>query len=310
MAGVAGRPQAMNMAHMAAIRSMAAEVGLLALPLAPDLAISYTMRSLRLILVALVLIVTACTSRTASMPDETASGGFTTIQPGVLTVGTELPAPPFWLGDDYQHITGGFEADLAKAIANRLGITQVRFVEMPFSALVAGAACPCDIDLSQVTMNDERAKVVDFSAPYFDANQGILVTKGTKVADLVTARRLRWGAQLNTTGASYVTGALKPDKPLQVYSTTLDAFAALRAGQIDAVMLDVPIVAGEAGRAGSTFAVAGQVKTGERYGAVLAKGSANTPVVSKIIEELRNEGFLDQLQKRYFPTAADVPVLR
>lgn len=270
-----------------------------------------TMQSLRLILVAVALVVSACGgAQTSTAPAETVSGGFRTIQPGVLTVGTELPAPPFWLGDDYQRITGGFEVDLAKAIAQRVGIDEVRFVEMPFSALVAGARCPCDIALSQVTITDERAKVVDFSAPYFDANQGVLVSRGTQVPDEATAKRLRWGAQLNTTGASYLTDTLKPGKPPQIYSTTLDAFNALRAGQIDAVMLDVPIVVGEAARPGSTFAVVGQFETGERYGAVLPEGSPNTPIVSTIIEQLRAERFLNQLQTRYFPEAADVPVLR
>lgn len=259
----------------------------------------------------LALVASACGGgQTGAVPAETASGGFRTIQPGVLTVGTELPAPPFWLGDDYQSITGGFEVDLARAIGERLGLGEVRFVEMPFSALVAGANCPCDIDLSQVTITDERARVVDFSAPYFDANQGALVRQGTTIPDTATAKTLRWGAQLNTTGASYLANTLRPARPPQIYNTTLDAFNALRAGQIDAVMLDVPIVVGEAARPGSTFEVAGQFETGERYGAVLPKGSPHTPIVSAIIEELRSEGVLDQLQARYFPAAADVPVLR
>ncbi|MGH8909428.1 MAG: ABC transporter substrate-binding protein [Egibacteraceae bacterium] len=272
------------------------------------------MRGLRFALIAMALVLSSCAgAEPATGPTEPGAGpagGFRTIQPGVLTVGTELPAPPFWLGDDYQSITGGFEVDLARAIGERLGIDEVRFVEMPFSALVAGAGCPCDIDLSQVTVNDERAAVVDFSVPYFDANQGVLVSRGTTVPDTATARRLRWGAQLNSTGASYLADTLRPDTPPQIYSTTLDAFNALRAGQIDAVMLDVPIVAGEAARPGSTFAVVGQFETGERYGAVLEKDSPNTPLVSMIIEELRADGFLDQLQERYFPAVADVPVLR
>lgn len=268
-----------------------------------------TARGLALLILGLVALACGGT-QTGTVPAETANGGFRTIQPGVLTVGTELPAPPFWIGDDYQRITGGFEVDLARKIAERLGIGEVRFVEMPFSALVAGANCPCDIDLSQVTITSERARVVDFSAPYFDANQGVLVARGTSVPDEATAKALRWGAQLNTTGASYLTSTLEPDIPPQIYSTTLDAFNALRAGHIDAVMLDVPIVVGEAARPGSTFAVAGQFETGERYGAVLPKGSPNTPLVSGIIEQLRAEGFLAQLQNTYFPAAADVPVLR
>jgi polar amino acid transport system substrate-binding protein len=271
------------------------------------------MRRLKLAVVVAVVTVACAGARTAHEPTEPgarSAGGFSTIQPGVLIVGTELPAPPFWLGDDYQRVTGGFEADLAKAIGKRLGIDEVRFVEMPFPALVAGAGCPCDIDFSQVTINDERAKVVDFSVPYLDVNQGVLVSKGTKVPDTATARQLRWGAQLNTTGASYLADTLKPDKQPQIYSTTLDAFNALRAGQIDAVLLDVPIVAGEAARPGSTFAVVAQFETDERYGAVLKKDSPNTPIVSAIIEQFARDGFLDQLEKQYFPAAVDVPVLR
>jgi polar amino acid transport system substrate-binding protein len=269
------------------------------------------MRGLKLTLIAVAFVVSACGGgQTATVPAETASGGFRILQPGVLTIGTELPAPPFWIGDDYQSITGGLEAELANAVGRRLGLDEAKYVEMPFSALVAGARCPCDIVFSQVTINDERAKVVDFSPPYFDANQGVLVSKGTKVPDVAAAKTLRWGAQLNTTGAAYLANTLKPKTPPQIYNTTLDTFNALRAGQIDAVMLDLPIVAGQAAQPGSTFAVAGQFKTGERYGAVLQKGSPNTPIVSAIIEQLRSEGFLDQLQKKYFPEIADVPVLK
>jgi hypothetical protein len=83
-------------------------------------------------------------------------GGDTTkleglIPPNTLTVGTELPAPPFWIGDD-DKITGGFEVDFAKEMAKRLGINQVKFVEMPFPGPVAGQPCDRDIDFSQVTV--------------------------------------------------------------------------------------------------------------------------------------------------------------
>jgi hypothetical protein len=114
------------------------------------------------------------------------------ITPGTLTVGTELPAPPFWIGDDYDSLTGGFEVDFAKEMAKRLGLNTVKFVEMPFAGLVAGQQCPCDINFSQVTITPERDKVVDFTEPYFDANQGVLAKKGTKVANLDDAKKLRW----------------------------------------------------------------------------------------------------------------------
>jgi len=64
------------------------------------------------------------------------------ITDGVLTVGTELPVPPFWIGEDYDSLTGGFEVDLANEIAKRLNLGTTKFVKMPFTGLVAGQQCP------------------------------------------------------------------------------------------------------------------------------------------------------------------------
>jgi polar amino acid transport system substrate-binding protein len=242
--------------------------------------------------------------------DEAADdGGFQPMIAGTLTVGTELPAPPFWIGDGYDSITEGYEVDLAREIAERLGLDGVTFVEMPFAGLVAGQECPCDVDFGQVTITEERAAVVDFTAPYFDANQGVMVNAGTEVPDVATAQGLRWGVQVNTTGATYLAEEIAPQAEPQVYSTVVDLFAALRAGQVDAVMMDTPIVLGEAARSGSGFEVVGQFETGEQYGGVLAKDSPNTPIISGVIEDLREEGFLDELGERYFNDPAAVPVI-
>lgn len=240
----------------------------------------------------------------------TADLAFEPMEEGVLTVGTQLPAPPFWIGDDYESIEGGYEVDIANEIANRLGLDEVVYVEMPFDGLVAGADCPCDVNFSQVTINDERAEVVDFSAPYFEANQGVLVNEGTEVATVEEAQALTWGAQLNSTGQFYVSDTLQPEAEVQTYNTVTDAFNALRAGQVDAVMLDVPIVQGEVeSNPDAGFAVVGQFETGEEYGAVLALDSPNTEAVSTVIEELRTAGFLDELAAEYFGAVADVPVI-
>lgn len=238
-----------------------------------------------------------------------ATAEFTPMTEGVLTVGTELPAPPFWVGDDYASIEGGYEYDLAVEIANRLGLDEVEIVEMPFTGLVAGQECPCDIDFSQVTITDERAEVVDFTAPYFDANQGVMVRAGDTVESLEDAQTLQWGVQLNTTGQEFLASEVQPQAEAQVYNTVVDMFTALRAGQVDAVMMDVPIVLGEAAREGSDLEVVGQFETGEQYGGVLPLDSPDTETFSQIIEELRSDGFLDELGETYFNDPASVPVL-
>jgi polar amino acid transport system substrate-binding protein len=230
------------------------------------------------------------------------------ITPDTLTVGTELPAPPFWIGDDYDTITGGFEVDFVKEMARRLGVNQVKFVEMPFSGLVAGQQCDCDIDFSQVTVTPERDKVVDFTEPYFDANQGVLAKAGTKVASLDDAKQLQWGAQLNTTGASFIADKIQPAKEARIFDRTVDAFAALNAGQIDAVLLDTPIVLGAVEKKQVRNAkVVRQFKTGEVYGAVVNRGSPNLDAFNTTIKAMKDDGFRDKLFQKYFAEQAAVP---
>lgn len=230
------------------------------------------------------------------------------ITPGTLTVGTELPAPPFWIGNDYDNLTGGFEVDFAKELAKRLGINQVKFVEMPFAGLVAGQPCPCDINFSQVTVTPERAKVVQFSESYFDANQGVLARAGVTVASLADAKKIQWGAQLNTTAVTFLSDRIQPDKEPRIYDRTVDAFAALNAGQIDAVMLDTPIVLGAVDNDQVKDAeVVGQFKTGEVYGAVVNRDSKNLEAFNQVITQMKEDGTRDKLYQQYFAEQAAVP---
>jgi polar amino acid transport system substrate-binding protein len=232
------------------------------------------------------------------------------ITAGTLTVGTELPAPPFWIGEDYDNLTGGFEVDFAKEMAKRLGVDNVKFVEMPFAGLVAGQQCPCDINFSQVTVTPERAKVVQFTEPYFDANQGVLARTGTKVASVADAKKLRWGAQLNTTGAAFLADKIQPDTEARIYDRTVDAYAALNAGQIDAVMLDTPIVLGAVEEKQVKDAeVVGQFKTGEVYGAVVGRDSKNLEAFNTAIKAMVADGTRDKLYQQYFAEQAAVPVI-
>ncbi len=198
---------------------------------------------------------------------------------------------------------------LSREIAKRLNLGTVKFVEMPFSGLVAGQKCRCDIDFSQVTITTDRAKVVGFTVPYFNADQGVLARNGVTVSSVADAKKLRWGAQINTTGLDYIKGTIKPSSEAKVYQTTVDAFTALAARQIDAVMLDTPIVLGavKAGQIKNGSVIA-QFKTGEQYGAVVNKGSPNLQAFNQVINTLKSEGFLSTLLKKYFGgDPADVP---
>src|SRR4029079_7731047 len=169
-------------------------------------------------------------------------------------------------------VTGGFEYELAKDIADKLGYDGVDVVNVSFDALVAGKAKGFDLALSQVTITKDRAKVVSFTTPYFNSDQGVLAKKGTKVTSS-NAKDLQWGVQTATTAQDFLNKTLKPKDRIRTYQETSQAFAALQADQVDAVMLDTAIVLQQAKASNGDFEVVGQYRTGEQYGAIVPKGS-------------------------------------
>ncbi|MFO7592271.1 MAG: ABC transporter substrate-binding protein [Acidimicrobiia bacterium] len=217
---------------------------------------------------------------------------------GPLRVATDLPAPGFWNGETPDNVDGGFEYEMAQIIAERLGYDGFEVQDVSFDALVAGQLDTFDIALSQVSITDERAEVVDFTVPYFQSDQGILVSKGTKVT-AKNAKKLQWGVQRSTTGQFYLKDVLKPKKKVRTYKQTVDMFAALRAEQIDAVMLDTAIVLEQAAASNGTLEVVGQFANDDTYGGILVKGSPLLADIDAIITELREDGTLGELSAKY-----------
>ena len=253
----------------------------------------------RIALVALVALVAASAAyaRQAAVPTKT---------PGKLVVGFDLPAPAFWngqaSGNTILHPTG-FEHSLAVDIAKQLGITNVQFLRAPFATILLAGKKPYDFALEETTITPARAKVISFSAPYFSANQGVLIAKGvkkpTKIADL---KSLQTCAQAATTGLDWLQHKLRPTKKPLVYSaSSTAAFDAVQAGTCQALILDVPIIVSQAKKKpGAYGGVIGQIDTHEYYGAVMEKNSAMKPYVSKAINTLQKNGTIGKLIFKWF----------
>jgi polar amino acid transport system substrate-binding protein len=234
---------------------------------------------------------------------------------GTLTVGFDVPAPGFWNG----RVSGttiknasGFEYALSQAVAKQLGLTTVVDVRAPFGGLFSPAPKKYDFAFEEVTITAQRAKVVSFSAPYFDANQGVLIRKGlAKPASISALKSLQLCAQSNTTGLSYIQHTLRPAKKALVYSSSSSAaFDAVEAGKCDALILDVPIVVSQSQKKkGAYGGVTGQIVTHESYGAVMEKGSKFKPFLDKAIKALKSNGTVDRLQKKWLPFTK-VPILK
>lgn len=222
--------------------------------------------------------------------------------PGQLTVEVNLPAPGFWNGDTPESIKDGFEYCLAANIAHRLGLDKVGVVNVAWDALVAGQTRNYDLALSQASITDERKKVVDFSVPYFASDAGVLVKKGNTVdAQSIKAKRI--GVQQATTGAAFVDAKLKPETPPKVFPDTPSMFTALMANQVDAAMTDTAIVLSQAAASNGKVEVVGQYTTGESYGGIYPKGSANAATLDKVIQSLLDDGTVKKLASKYLAEA-------
>jgi polar amino acid transport system substrate-binding protein len=255
---------------------------------------------------ALVATSSAAFARQAAAP---------TMHPGQLTVGLDPPAVGFQVGT----LRGnkvlnphGFEIDLANAIAKNLGISKVNWLHVPFATLFRPGAKPFDFAFEESTITTARARAVDFSASYFDANQGVLLSKTAATPhSLADLKKDSICTQSTTTGNDYVVHHLHP-KTIHSYTTTAAAFSAVSAGRCDAFVMDVPIIASQKKTKPSSYgAIAGQIITNEKYGAVLAKGSKLTPFVSNAIKALTKDGTIGRLQKKWFNiNVAEIPVLK
>jgi polar amino acid transport system substrate-binding protein len=238
-----------------------------------------------------------------------AQGTPPTKESGKLIVGFDLPAPGFWNGRASGTTIknpSGFEYALSLAIAKQLGIGKknVQFLRAPFGAILLAGSKKFDFALEETTITAQRAKVISFSAPYFDANQGVLISKGTpKPTRIAALKTLQTCAQAATTGLSWIQHKLRPTKNPLVYSASSSAaFDAVEAGRCQALILDVPIVVSQSKKKpGAYGGVVGQILTGEGYGAVMQKGSPLRPAVNRAIKKLRKNGTINRLQQRWLP---------
>jgi polar amino acid transport system substrate-binding protein len=225
-----------------------------------------------------------------------------TVEKGTLTVVGDLPSPGWWNGDTVRQIADGYEYCMAANLAYRAGLSKLTVRNVSFDALVAGKAQDFDMALAEISITDARRKVVDFSAPYFASNIGVLVTSESK-ATKDNIEGLRLGVKQGTTGADFVRDHLHPKSPPKVFAGDVELQAALQAGQIDAALTDVAIVLGKAQESKGKLRVIGQYDTGESYGALYPKGSKNASTLDTGIAAMKKDGTLDELSSTYLAKA-------
>ena len=250
------------------------------------------------------------------------------VKPGKLTIGTDNPAFPPWFeggtpkGSKWEindPAKGqGFEGAVAYAVAEQLGFArnEVEWVVVPFEQSFAPGNKKFDFDINQISIKPARVRNVDFSEPYYDVNQALVARKGTPIASaksIADLKQYKLGAQIGTTSLDYINDEIDPSEKPSVYNTNNDVISALKAKQIDGIVVDLPT---------AFFVTAVQVPDGvivgqfanaaeqEQFGLVLAKESPLTICVSEAVKALREDGTLEQIEQEWLADKANAPVLK
>jgi polar amino acid transport system substrate-binding protein len=282
-----------------------------------------------LALTVLVLGVAAAATGTSSAPAQVpgcAKGSLNLLNEGRLTLGTDNPAfPPWWGGGETRkpwkvsnpYSGQGYESAVAYAVARRLGFAkrQVDWVYTPFAQSYRPGDKRFDFYMAQVSYTPERDRVVDFSNAYYYVNQALVGREGTQIANaksIAALKPYRLGAQLGTTSYQYIVRNIRPDSRPLAYRTNDLAVQALKNGQIDGIVVDLPT---------AFFVTAVQVEDGvivgqfpnrgsrERFGMVFEQGNPLRRCVNRALNRLWADGTIKSIQRTWLARAGGAPVL-
>jgi polar amino acid transport system substrate-binding protein len=286
-----------------------------------------TLAIVSLLALGLVLVVTGCggkkdSSSSTGIEGETASAAdctpskMETQSPGTLTVATDKPAyPPYFEGDEPAN-GEGFESAVAYAIGKQLGYpeAEVKWTVEPFDSSYAPGPKNFDFDVNEISITPTRAKAVDFSVPYYSANQAVVALDGSEAAkakSLADLKGTKIGVQINTTSLSAVDEEIEPSNKPEVFNGSGDVVTALKNGQVEAIVVDLPTALYLTAAQVENATIVGQFGKGEgeEWGALLDKGSPLTACVSGAIEALEESGELEKITQRWMSQAAEAPQL-
>ncbi|WP_166349578.1 transporter substrate-binding domain-containing protein [Phytoactinopolyspora limicola] len=226
------------------------------------------------------------------------------VEDGVLTVCSEVPYPPFEFEDsDAPSGYSGFDMDLMQAIADGIGL-EMRVQAVGFDPLQSGtvfAANQCDVGASAMTITDERKENLDFSDPYYDSLQSLLAAADGDINSIDDLDGRAVGVQQATTGQSYAEGNAPEGASIQSFPGDPELWAALQAGNIDAILQDFPVNY-EHQEADDGYVIVETYETDEQYGFALGKDErpALLAAINEQLAELRDDGTYDEVYAEYF----------
>jgi len=240
-------------------------------------------------------------STDAGSSDASADNEYGLVEAGTLSVCSDIPYKPFEYEDENGEYVG-FDIDLLTAIAKKLDL-KISVQDVGFDALQSGttlAAGTCDVGASAMTITDERKANIDFSDPYYDSLQSLLVRSDSGIKSIDDLAGKNVGVQQGTTGESYA-GENAPEAQLVQYASDGELWPAIQAGQIDAILQDQPVnIVHE--KDDPDYKIVETYETNESYGFAFAKGEKDALVeaVNGALQDLRDSGDYQKIYDEYF----------
>jgi polar amino acid transport system substrate-binding protein len=264
---------------------------------------------------------------TTGAEDSCAKESLELVEPDRLTIGTDNPAFPPWFGGEATQgsewelgdpTTGeGYESAVAYAIAEELGFSrdEVEWVVVPFNQSFRPGPKDFDFDINQISYTDERAQAVDFSDSYYDVSQAVVTTEGSSIADASSVADLKdakLGAAVGTTSYDTINEVVQPTEDAAVYDTNNDAISALKAKQIDGIVVDLPTAFFVTAVQVENGKIVGQFEGGseqEYFALAFEKGNPLRDCVNEALDALKEDGTLEALEQEWLADKASAPVL-
>ncbi len=244
-----------------------------------------------------------------------------TFEPGKLTVATGNPAWEPWVMNDDPESGEGFETALIYALAEQMGFEKgdVVWTRTGFDEACAPGTHDWDLNIQQVSINEDRKKAVDFSPAYFRPTQSVIAKKDSKYAKATGIADLKdatFAVQVGSTAIDYAKDIIKggSDEGIDIFNDNSDAVAAVDSGQADALVTDTPscvyMVDSEQLKEGVVVGQIPGTEDPDGLGITLAKDSPLTPYVTDAMNALVADGTVDDLVKTWLASyTSDIPML-
>ena len=234
----------------------------------------------------------------SSSSSSTSASDYKLVEDGKLVVGVSADYKPMeYLDGD---TVKGFDADMMTEIASRLGLT-VEFKNQAFDTLVTAVSSGSTVDCaaSSITIDDERAKEVDFTTSYYDSNLAIVTLKSENITSRDALANAAVGAQSGTSGEAWVQENL-PNASYTPFQETPDLLQALRTGQIKAAVYDDPVAQMHVSGEYNDCQVLETIATGEQYGIIVNKDNTKlTEDMNKAMKEMESDGTMTTIRQKY-----------